>query len=121
MAISCSDEYWVNTPTNYECSVPWDQVADTDPIAMFTCDIGLNVSVTTALCDVPFLEVGGSLPGEHEDPITQLVNILILAFETPSAEAIQTAFMAGCTLPLIAYLVAWGYQVVINFATTDKE
>ncbi|MEE2023608.1 hypothetical protein [Alkalimonas mucilaginosa] len=38
-----------------------------------------------------------------------------------SAGDIQTAFMLGMTLPLLAYLTAWAYQTVINFASSDKE
>lgn len=32
---------------------------------------------------------------------------------------LQTAFGLGFTIPLIVYLVAWGYQSVIEFATKD--
>ncbi len=51
--------------------------------------------------------------------LAELYSLLELAFSTPDTDAIQTAFMAGCTLPLVAYLAAWGFQCVINFATKD--
>lgn len=33
----------------------------------------------------------------------------------------QTVFQLGMTTPLLAYLTAWAFQTVINFATRDKE
>ena len=36
-----------------------------------------------------------------------------------SVEAYQDLFTLGFTIPLITYLVAWGYQEVITFATKD--
>lgn len=36
-----------------------------------------------------------------------------------TAEDYELLFSAGFSLPLICYLVAWGYQTLINFATTD--
>lgn len=36
-----------------------------------------------------------------------------------TTENYQLLFYTGFSLPLIIYLVAWGYQVVINFATKD--
>lgn len=39
---------------------------------------------------------------------------------TPTPEEIQHAFMAGFSLPLIAYLTAWAYQAVIDFASRDR-
>lgn len=38
-----------------------------------------------------------------------------------STAEFQQIFMLGMTLPMLAYLTAWGYQSVINFATKDKE
>lgn len=48
-----------------------------------------------------------------------LSNWLELIFATPNTEEMQTAFMAGCALPLIVYLVSWAYSIVIEFATKD--
>jgi hypothetical protein len=42
-------------------------------------------------------------------------------FTVPVVDDLQMVFSTGFTIPLIIYLVAWGYQSVINFATTDKE
>jgi hypothetical protein len=36
-------------------------------------------------------------------------------FVTPPEEQIQAAFIAGFSLPMIAYLTAWAVQAVINF------
>ncbi|MEC8905411.1 MAG: hypothetical protein VX952_12995 [Pseudomonadota bacterium] len=36
-------------------------------------------------------------------------------------EEIQEFFKYFFSLPLIVYLVAWAYQTVINFATTDDN
>jgi hypothetical protein len=33
----------------------------------------------------------------------------------------QTVFMFGFALPVTGYLVAWGYQTVINFATKESQ
>jgi hypothetical protein len=60
-----------------------------------------------ALCDQAWIV--------EPDVMGQLVLILENTFATPSAIDIQQAFMAGCSLPLIAYLVAYGYQTVMNF------
>ncbi len=42
------------------------------------------------------------------------------ALWTAVPEDIQQAFTAGFSLPLICYLVAWAYQLVINFATKEE-
>jgi hypothetical protein len=36
-------------------------------------------------------------------------------FVTPPEVEIQAAFIAGFSLPMIAYLTAWAFQTVINF------
>jgi hypothetical protein len=64
-----------------------------------------------ALCDEPW-EQGADV----------FADMLLLTQEflaTPPVEDLQIAFMAGCSLPLIAYLTAWGYQTVINFSTRN--
>lgn len=38
-----------------------------------------------------------------------------------TTEQLQGLFMLGISTPIIAYLSAWAYQTVINFATKDKE
>ncbi len=40
---------------------------------------------------------------------------LLSIFEMPIQADIQSAFMTGFAIPVIAYLTAWGYQTVINF------
>ena len=51
---------------------------------------------------------------------TNLSQWLEVIFGTPTTADIQTAFMVGFGLPVICFLLAWGYQVVINFATRDN-
>jgi len=36
-------------------------------------------------------------------------------FTVPESEAISSAFIAGLSLPLILWLSAWGFGVVVNF------
>lgn len=40
---------------------------------------------------------------------------LATLFATPDAESVQQAFMAGLSLPLILWLVAWGFGIVVNW------
>lgn len=40
---------------------------------------------------------------------------LAALFAQPDADTIQQAFMAGLSLPLILWLSAWGFGVVVNF------
>ena len=47
---------------------------------------------------------------------TNFQALLESIFATPPEEQIQAAFMAGFSLPMIAYLTAWAFQTVINFA-----
>lgn len=42
-------------------------------------------------------------------------------FSTPDQADLQIAFMAGCTIPLIAYMTSWAYAKVIKFATRDDS
>ena len=46
---------------------------------------------------------------------TNFQALLESIFVTPPEDQIQVAFMVGFTLPVIAYLTAWGFQTVINF------
>lgn len=46
---------------------------------------------------------------------TNFQALLESIFVTPPEDQIQAAFLAGCTLPIIAYITAWGFQAVINF------
>jgi hypothetical protein len=36
-------------------------------------------------------------------------------FAMPDPATVQQAFMAGCSLPLILWLVAWGFGTVVGF------
>lgn len=38
-----------------------------------------------------------------------------------TTEDYMTVFQLGISTPLVAYLTAWAFQTVINFATKDKE
>lgn len=42
-------------------------------------------------------------------------------FSTPPDLTLQQAFMAGFSLPMIVYLTAWAFQVVINFASKERH
>ena len=42
-------------------------------------------------------------------------------FTIPLVEDMQQMWMLGFSLPMITYLVAWGYQTVINFASKDDD
>lgn len=53
--------------------------------------------------------------------LEQLYELLNSAFSTPDAVSIGAAFMAGCSIPLIAFLVAWGYQSVISFVNQKED
>ena len=46
---------------------------------------------------------------------------LNLAFATPPSEEIQAAFLAGCSIPLIAWLTAWAYGSVINWMSPEHD
>jgi hypothetical protein len=47
--------------------------------------------------------------------------LLESVFATPTQAEIQAAFMAGFLLPMIAYLTAWAFGTVIDFATKDRS
>lgn len=40
---------------------------------------------------------------------------LAALFAVPDADTVRQAFMAGLSLPLILWLTAWGFGVVVNF------
>lgn len=42
-------------------------------------------------------------------------------FAMPDPETIQTAFMAGLSLPLILWLTAWGFGVVVGYINSRAE
>lgn len=67
---------------------------------MITCDGNLITTQTGEyLCEGNWLQV----------------NVFEFLFSTPTTAEIQTAFMAFFGLPLIAYLSAWAYGVVLRF------
>lgn len=43
------------------------------------------------------------------------VPTLATLFATPDPEHVQSAFMAGISLPLILWLTSWGFGVVVKF------
>lgn len=45
----------------------------------------------------------------------QSVPTLATLFASPEPEQIETAFMAGLSLPLILWLTSWGFGVVLTF------
>lgn len=46
---------------------------------------------------------------------------LAALFAMPDSETIQTAFMAGLSLPLILWLTAWGFGVVVGYINSRAE
>ena len=52
---------------------------------------------------------------------TTFLQLMADIFSTPTTPEIQTAFMAGFSIPMITYLAAWGYGVVIRFASRDRD
>lgn len=46
---------------------------------------------------------------------------LAALFAMPDQESIQTAFMAGLSLPLILWLTAWGFGVVVSYINSRAE
>ncbi len=57
------------------------------------------------------------------DPTTtiqELNDVLNTIFSTPSSTEIIQAFSAGITLPLICWLTAWGFGVVVNWFREGK-
>ncbi len=90
MYLRCDGEFWVTNNGTPRC----------DEWAVLTPEeIAADIDVTT---------------------LAELYSLLELAFSTPDTDAIQLAFMAGCTVPLIAYLASWGYQTVINFSQKEN-
>lgn len=58
---------------------------------------------------------------EEPDVLAQLYELLDAVFSTPDGSDIAVAFMAAFTVPMIAYLSAWGYSKVIHFAEKDES
>jgi len=46
---------------------------------------------------------------------------LAALFAMPDPETIQTAFMSGLSLPLILWLTAWGFGVVVGYINSRAE
>lgn len=46
---------------------------------------------------------------------------LAALFAVPESESVQAAFMAGLGLPLILWLSAWGFGVVVNWINDRTE
>lgn len=89
------------------------------------------------ICVQPMTDTTGTLPGEYLAPVTTAIEsctdyILLTAteytalptltdiFAIPLAEDLQQMWITGFSLPLIAYLTAWAYGVVINWFN-EKE
>lgn len=46
---------------------------------------------------------------------------LAALFAMPEPESVRTAFMAGLSLPLILWLTAWGFGVVVSYINSRAE
>jgi hypothetical protein len=42
-------------------------------------------------------------------------------FAWPDSGQLASAWLAGFTIPMICYLVAWGFGTVVNFFNSDNE
>jgi hypothetical protein len=84
------------------------------------------------ICVKPILDKTSKLSGEYLSPVTTSIDtctdyILLTAseytslptltdiFAIPIAEDLQQMFTVGFSIPVVAYLTAWGYGVVINW------
>lgn len=102
----------------------------------YFCNTGSSVAngvvtVTADLCtetdaydtvlqgDLEYADLVSAAAGETIASLPILTQLLRDMFATPVVADIQQAFMAGASLPLIAYLVSWGYSVVIAFASSN--
>lgn len=101
-------------------------------MAIYTCGTVQNATQAISnVCDeasdydgvlldaIEHADLMAAAGGEVIPSISVLVALLQDLFTTPEVVDIQNAFMAGITLPLVAYLGSWGYSVVIAFATRD--
>ena len=85
-----------------------------------------------AICVQPKIDTTGTLSSEYLTPVTTSIEnctdyILLTAseytslptltdiFTFPVAEDLQQMFTLGFSIPMVAYLTAWGYGVVINW------
>lgn len=82
------------------------------------CDGNITVDINgVPSCDGPWIahtaeELAASLETVTLTQLFDLLNSLVL---TPTTEELATLFMSGLTVPLLAYLVASQYGVVINW------
>jgi len=87
------------------------------------CDSPGNCIETDATTFLNQLQTdSGLVLGYDPDAVTaaeSMASVLQTLVATSTTEEIQLAFIAGFSLPVICYLVAWGYQTVINFALRD--
>jgi hypothetical protein len=88
---------------------------------ILACDgsISLN-NVGRPSCDTGFYLIDEESIG-LSNAITDLTVILNSMFAQPSTPEMVAAFGAGISLPLITYLVSWGYQSVISFMGARDE
>lgn len=96
------------------------------PDFILGCDGGsFSTSATLAgtviRCSGSIVNVAPSDLDSNTTSADALIDWMELIFATPDQAQLQAAFMAGCTIPLIAYLSAWAYAKVIKFATRDDD
>ena len=90
------------------------------------------------ICVQPVTDTTGTLAAQYLAPTTTAIEsctdyILLTAsefstlptltevFAMPLAEDSQQMWMAGFSLPVIAYLTAWAFGVVINWFTNEPK
>ena len=88
-------------------------------IAVWDSDLVVNVDGYLS-CDEWRVLTPAELAAEIDVVVlADLYDLLNAAFTTPSGSTLAGAFMACLTVPMIAYLTAWGYGKVIHFAESN--
>lgn len=91
--------------SSFECAGGWQPVT-------FDGDLAFNSSTGDYQLEL--------LSSNDVSILQQLYELLNAAFSTPGEAILVGAFMAGITVPMIAYLTAYMYGKVIHFAEADK-
>lgn len=77
---------------------------------VFTCNA--NANDETAASATP-MTIEADTPNDPNDPQNPFDHIFMVPAD--DVPGLQQAFMLGVTIPLIAYLVSYGYGIVINW------
>lgn len=92
--------------SSFECSGGWQPVTFDGDLAFNSSTGDYQLELLSSSNDVSILH--------------QLYDLLNAAFSTPDEVILAGAFMAGITVPMIAYLTAYMYGKVVHFFETDR-